>query len=100
MEKEPPSQFICPITMDLLEDPYTDKQGISYSKKSIIEWLQKNNISPSTRQPLSIEDLTPNLALKSLIEQWKKENPNYSEIKFKSELKCGRDISNKPFSNL
>ena len=95
MSNTPPSEFLCPITLDLLEDPYTDNQGISYSKEAIIQWLQNNNISPSTRKPLTVHDLTPNLALKSLIEQWKKENPNYSEINFKSEKRRDIDIKNK-----
>ena len=95
MSNDPPSEYLCPITMDLLEDPYTDNQGISYSKKEIIKWLQNNSISPSTRKPLTVNDLTPNLALKSLIEQWKKENPNYSGINLKSETKHDIDITNK-----
>ena len=40
--------------------------------------MKNHNISPATRQLLTINDLTPNLALKSIIIKWKKDN-NYME---------------------
>jgi hypothetical protein len=78
MEIEVPKEFICSITHDCMSNPYTDKQGVSYERDAILEWLKNNNISPATRQLLTINDLTPNLALKSIIEKWKKDN-NYVE---------------------
>jgi Mg-chelatase subunit ChlD len=91
---EPPQEYICPITQGLLEDPYTDRQGISYSKESIIEWLKNNNISPSTRSPLTVQDLTPNLALKSLVEQWKKNHSDYDKVFVQEDSLTNRDVSN------
>ena len=44
-EVEVPKEFICPITLECMDDPYTDKQGISYDKFAILECLKDNNIS-------------------------------------------------------
>lgn len=66
-----PNSFTCPISSAIMIDPYIDKEGNSYEKKSIFRWLQTNATSPLTRTPLTIKDLIPNRALKDLIDQWR-----------------------------
>lgn len=61
--------FYCPITMELMTDPVIDRDGISYERVAITEWLEKSAESPVTRKPLSISDLVPNRSLKELIAQ-------------------------------
>ena len=61
------ASFYCPITGELFEDPYIDHEGNTYEKTAIIEWLKKNGTSPITRNPLTVEQLSPNRAVKDLI---------------------------------
>lgn len=64
----PPQYFICPITHNIMSDPYVDNEGNSYEKIAIEQWLIRNNTSPITRSPLSISNLKPNRSLKEAIE--------------------------------
>ena len=59
-------------------DPVFDNEGISYELTAIEEWLQIKNISPLTKKPLRRSDLKPNIALKNLIEAWKKNHASTS----------------------
>ena len=34
---------ICPITQEPMKDPVIDREGNSYEKKAILEWLKSNN---------------------------------------------------------
>ena len=62
-----PSNFVCPITQEIMKDPVSDNEGISYEKEYIEKWLSRNRTSPISRRPLHIGDLRPNIALKNLI---------------------------------
>lgn len=66
-----PKNFICPITQQPMKNPYTDKQGITYDYDAIRHWiLNYSPTSPVTHQPLTLDMLTPNLALKAIIEDY------------------------------
>ena len=39
------SKFICPLTLNAMEDPMMTKQGHSYEKSAILTWLSKEDIS-------------------------------------------------------
>eukprot|EP00943_MAST-04B_sp_MAST-4B-sp1_P005209 g5209.t1 len=55
-----------------MHDPVIDREGNSYDRKAILDWLRKgNDTSPMTRVPLKEDDLTPNRALKDQIESFK-----------------------------
>jgi STIP1 family protein 1 len=46
--------------------------GISYERENIVEWLQQNNnTEPKTKQPLTVEQLFPNRALKETIKHYR-----------------------------
>ena len=64
----PPQDFYCPITGDLMKDPVIDPDGHSYEKDAIMKWISTKNVSPMTRNTLSSSDLRPNLTLKNCIE--------------------------------
>jgi Mg-chelatase subunit ChlD len=68
------AEFICPITQELMDDPVIGNDGHTYERKAIQQWLQTNNKSPMTRDPMMLADIKPNYALKSMIERYKKEN--------------------------
>lgn len=77
--KEVPDEFICPITQDIMSDPVIDKDGVSYEKQAIINWIKSKGgsaFSPmdSTRK-IYENDLIPNRALKTQIENFKQTYP-------------------------
>merc|ERR1711963_619454 len=59
-----PEEFICPITQEMMDNPVSDNEGISYERTAIEEWLKIKNESPLTNKPLLHSDLRPNIALK------------------------------------
>lgn len=69
-----PQTFMCPITMEVMKDPWTDTDGNSYEKEAIFNWVQIHQNSPMTRNPLNISNLVPNRALKELILQYLSEH--------------------------
>jgi STIP1 homology and U-box containing protein 1 len=66
--------FLCPISQEIMTDPVVTPEGISYDKKSILQWLSKNKICPLSKKPLKESDLIPNLALKNAIENYLKQS--------------------------
>lgn len=70
--KQIPAAFICPLTLNVMEDPLMTKEGHSYERSAILKWVSENNTSPLTREPLTMSQLIRNHALKSEIESWRK----------------------------
>eukprot|EP01035_Chromulina_nebulosa_P020052 gene20052-26032_t len=70
------SSFYCPITAEIMKDPVIDREGNSYERKAIEKWIKIHRISPITRNPMTIADLTPNRALKDAIIMQFKDNNN------------------------
>ena len=66
-----PDEFLCPITLLLMNDPVIGSDGQTYERSAIMQWLRTNRQSPLTRQPMTIESLKPNYALKSAIARYK-----------------------------
>lgn len=66
-----PESFLCPISHEIMDDPYIDQDGNSYEKAAIMEWLGSRQVSPITRRPLLPANLVPNRVLKTLIEEYK-----------------------------
>lgn len=65
-----PSQYICPITAQIMTDPVLTTDGHVYERNAIQQWLQTHNTSPITKAVVSTEILIPCFALKSLIEEF------------------------------
>jgi len=65
-----PEEYICPITQVTMVDPVIGSDGNTYDKSAITEWLRSHSTSPMTRQPMNIESLRPNFALRSMIERY------------------------------
>ena len=61
------SEYKCPITYEIMDDPVFTADGNTYERSSIERWLKTHNTSPSTNIPLLHKNLTPNIALKQLI---------------------------------
>jgi len=62
-----PSHFLCPITADIMADPVVTADGHSYERRAIMAWLEKNDTSPITNEPLEHKTVVPNHALRSQI---------------------------------
>jgi hypothetical protein len=65
------ASFYCPITHELMVDPVIDPEGNSYEKQAIENWIRQSGKSPITRTALSINDLRPNRALKTAINEYR-----------------------------
>ncbi|KAJ4826812.1 hypothetical protein Tsubulata_016032 [Turnera subulata] len=73
-ETEVPQYFLCPISLQIIQDPVTTITGITYDRESIEKWLNSAKGTPTcpvTKQPLPREsELTPNHTLRRLIQSW------------------------------
>ncbi|CAI5465475.1 unnamed protein product, partial [Closterium sp. Yama58-4] len=65
------SQFICPISKEIMRDPVVAADGFTYEREHIARWMATSGVSPSTGQQLQHTCLTPNNVLKSLIQAHK-----------------------------
>jgi hypothetical protein len=68
-----PDAFLCPITLEIMTDPVVDNAGHSYEREAIMACLAKKAESPITRNPLTADQLSPNYALRDLIQQFNKD---------------------------
>ena len=68
---EAPTQFICSISAQVMEDPVFTADGLSYERVMITDWLKFHDTSPRTNLKLQHKFLTPNADLKSLIMEWR-----------------------------
>lgn len=69
-----PSEFMCPISMDLMTDPVIGTDGHTYERAALQEWLLTNTVSPLTRSHMTLADIQPNYALRASIERWRLAN--------------------------
>jgi len=65
---EYPTEFYCPISHCLMLEPVMDREGNTYERTSIEQWLTNHNTSPITRNSLNANRLVVNRALVGLIE--------------------------------
>ncbi|EIE23090.1 U-box-domain-containing protein [Coccomyxa subellipsoidea C-169] len=70
MEVEVPDVFKCPITLGIMTEPAQTPQGMTYERASIMKWVDVNKHDPCTKAPLRRRHLSPNLALRGVIEIW------------------------------
>ncbi|KAI9662932.1 MAG: hypothetical protein M1821_007979 [Bathelium mastoideum] len=75
--REVPDYFLDGITFEVMNDPVVTRNGQSYDRTTIIEHLKRSPYDPLTREPLTIDDLRPNLALRSAIEEFWKNNAGW-----------------------
>ena len=69
--KPVPDQFLCPITCDIMSDPVITADGQTYERAAIEEWLERHTTSPSTGAPLPHRVLTPSIAIRQLIAEYR-----------------------------
>ncbi|ETV91964.1 hypothetical protein, variant 1 [Aphanomyces invadans] len=65
-----PESFICPIGMDIMADPVTTPNGVSYERKWIEAHIARSQLDPLTREALRVHQLRPNVSLRHAIEDF------------------------------
>ncbi|NGX34189.1 MAG: hypothetical protein K1060chlam1_00539 [Candidatus Anoxychlamydiales bacterium] len=64
--------YTCPITRRLLKDPVVDHHGHTFEKEAIEQWVIKSRSCPLEMTSMQLSDLSPNFALKSIMEALRK----------------------------
>jgi hypothetical protein len=70
----PPSNYICPFTLEIMREPVLSRWGHTYERVAIMKWLRNHDRCPLTRQPLRPSTLITNAHLKKEICEWKREH--------------------------
>jgi len=89
-----PQYFICPITHNIMSEPYVDNEGNSYEEVAIKQWLMNNNTSPITRSPLHVSYLKLNRSLRDAIQAFL--NPASINTQNEQEIKADFTIEENP----
>ncbi|KAJ0771083.1 putative U box domain, armadillo-like helical, Zinc finger, RING/FYVE/PHD-type [Helianthus annuus] len=83
-EPEVPSVFICPISLEPMQDPVTLCTGQTYERSNILRWFNLGHFTcPTTMQELWDDSVTPNKTLHQLIHTWFAQK--YLQMKKKSQ---------------
>ncbi|XXG63949.1 hypothetical protein AAC387_Pa05g2026 [Persea americana] len=86
-----PSVFICPISLEPMEDPVTLCTGQTYERSNILKWFSLGHLTcPTTMQELWDDSITPNRTLLLLTYRWFSQR--YLQMKKRSEDVQGRVI--------
>ena len=73
---EPPDEFVCPITHEVMEDPVVAADGHTYERAAIERWVAKKLMSPKTGGALGSATIFPNHSIRSQIREWQeKQSP-------------------------
>ncbi|XP_047155092.1 U-box domain-containing protein 33-like isoform X1 [Vigna umbellata] len=68
---QPPPYFICPISLEVMQDPQVAADGFTYEAEAIREWLKSGrHTSPRTKSKLAHHNLIPNHSLRHAIQDW------------------------------
>ena len=75
-ELEPPSELLCCITGDLMDEPVTAMDGHTYEKSAIEAWYARFDSSqapksPMTNEPMPSRRLIPSHNIRSQCKTWK-----------------------------
>ncbi|KAK8464905.1 hypothetical protein PHAVU_010G099400 [Phaseolus vulgaris] len=68
---QPPPYFICPISLEVMQDPHVAADGFTYEAEVIREWLKNGrHVSPRTNSKFAHHHLIPNHSLRHAIQDW------------------------------
>jgi hypothetical protein len=70
---EPPEEYCCGISMELMDNPVLLPNGWTCDRKNIERWLRIHPTNPTTGMPLCAGDLRSREDLKRDIDAWKAE---------------------------
>jgi U-box domain len=68
-----PPQFLCPITMEIMEFPMRTPHGHAFERDAIRKWLaqSRDGLCPLTRRKLSYKSLSRDYQMMSQIHMWR-----------------------------
>ncbi|KAL8498546.1 hypothetical protein ACS0TY_021760 [Phlomoides rotata] len=70
-----PSDFCCPLSLELMSDPVIVASGQTYERAFIRKWIDLGlTVCPKTKQTLAHTNLIPNYTVKALIAHWCEKN--------------------------
>ena len=69
--QDAPDDFRDPIMDTLMVDPVDLPSGHTIDRPVVQRMILESGIDPFSRQPLALDDLVPNTALKDKIDRWK-----------------------------
>lgn len=73
---EIPDYYMCPVSMEIMLDPVTTPNGVSYERRCIEEHLRTNGaVDPLTRKTLTLDMLRPNTNLRAAIQDYLDKHP-------------------------
>ena len=61
----------CPISQEIMTDPVMTPEGQTYERKVIVDWLEREDTDPLSRNQLDQSQLTTNYAIKKMIDNYK-----------------------------
>ena len=75
---EIPREFVCPITLEIMEYPVVlAGDGFVYEREVIEKWIQNHDQSPSTGAPLKSKELIECFTLRSAIQSFLDKHPEH-----------------------
>ena len=75
-----PSEFICPITLEMMKNPVMTRYGHCFDRSALLTWMRSSDeahcdcVCPLTRKPLRISDIVNHHSLGFRIKAWCDEN--------------------------
>ncbi|XP_010534273.1 PREDICTED: U-box domain-containing protein 44 isoform X2 [Tarenaya hassleriana] len=72
--------FLCPLTKKVMDDPVTLENGRTFEREAIEKWFDECREKghppscPVTLQELNTMDITPSIALRNIIQEWRSRN--------------------------
>ncbi|KAF2264071.1 U-box-domain-containing protein [Lojkania enalia] len=76
-KREVPDYLVDGITFEIMHDPVVTRNGRSYERATLIEHLKRSPTDPLTREPLMIDQLRPNIALKEACTEFMEQNSGW-----------------------
>jgi hypothetical protein len=74
-----PDEYCCPISLEVMRDPVIASDGHTYERVSIQDWFDRGNrTSPRTGLGLKNIEVTENINLRKLIQDWEKREESSS----------------------
>ena len=75
ISEELEERLVCPITLEVMFDPWIDNEGNTYEYSAIIDHLSRSQTSPITRKPMFLTEayLRPNRPIHDIIQLYTKQ---------------------------
>jgi hypothetical protein len=69
-DEEPPDEFVCPITQEVMDDPAVAADGHTYERAAIERWMARKMTSPKTGEEFESAIIFPNHSTRRQLREW------------------------------